>query len=272
MRIIKRILIIALVLLLAGQVVTTVYKSRSDKNDPPRIQCDCSALLVSATCSDLELLQGGTASDAQDGDLTGQIMSGSISKLISNDTAKVTYMVFDSDHNLATFVRKIQYTDYEKPRFVIDPQVPLVYTNVENIALLERVGATDVFDGDISDRVRVSTLAATADARIHDVTVQVTNAMGDTAWLKLPVLELPFDERRPQIRLKEYLIYLEQGQSFVPSDYLASVTKGDGTAVESGNVTVAHAVDTSKPGDYRVTYTYQDNGVEGMAVLTVVIQ
>ena len=58
-----------------------------------------------------------SAYDNQDGDLTSGIVIGGISKLISDNTAKITYMVFDSDNNMARMTRLVKYTDYKKPYF-----------------------------------------------------------------------------------------------------------------------------------------------------------
>ena len=271
MRTIKQILCIALVLLIAAKIATTVYQGTSDKNEPPVFHCQEHTIQVSSTSTEADLLQGITASDAQDGDLTRQIVVSGISKLISNNTAKVTYLVFDSDNNMAVYVRQIQYTDYQKPRFYLDPTKPLRFPSVEEISLLDRVSAYDVVDGDVTSRVRVSTLAGTEDTRIYDVTVQITNSLGDTAWLKLPVLELPTDPNRPEIRLKEYLVYLKQGDSFDPLEYVGICNISDGTRIAPESLTVENLVDTSAAGEYRVTYTYADSGSEGIAILTVVV-
>lgn len=272
MRAIKQFLIIALVVLMAGNIVTAVYEGSSDKTEPPVIRCQEGILQVSANASETDLLQGVTASDAQDGDLTRQIVISGISKLISNNTAKVTYLVFDSDNNMAMYVRRIEYTDYEKPRFTLDRTKPLVFSSVDEITLVDRVGATDVVDGDITSRVRVSTLASTDDSRIYDVSVQVTNSLGDTAWLKLPVLELPADANRPTIRLNEYLIYIEQGEAFEPLAYVDQAISAQGQVLSMGHIQVEHQVNTGIAGDYRVIYTCTDSGSEGIAVLTVVVK
>ncbi len=268
MRTIKQILIVALVLVLAAQIATTIYDNSAERRDPPVIHCDGEILKISASASEAELIQGITASDNQDGDLTNQVLIGNVSHLISSDTAKVTYLVFDSDRNMASFVRKVQYTDYEKPRFFINHREPLVWVDVDDADLLSRIYATDVIEGDISNRIRVSAMAQTdEDERIHDVTVQVTNSMGDTSWLTLPVLELPFDNTN--VTLNCYLLYLEQGSEFNAMDYFSSATTADGQMLPVEQVQVSGTVDTSTAGEYRITYTC---GSDGIAILTVVVK
>ena len=181
MRTIKQVLIILLVLLAAGLIATSIYLGSSDRKDPPTISCPSEILEVSAGDDETALLSGITASDPQDGDLTDQVIIGGISKLISKDTAKVTLLVFDSDDNMGSCIRYIRYTDYQRPQFAINQ--PLVYASTEEVTLLNRLSATDVVDGDITKRIRVSTLASTNNSEVYDITIQVTNSVGDTAWL-----------------------------------------------------------------------------------------
>lgn len=271
MRTIKQILILALVALLAGHVVTAIYQGSSDRTIAPKIQCADQILEVSNDAKESALLQGITAYDAQDGDLTDKIIVAGVSKLISNDTAKVTYIVFDSDDNMATFTRRIRYTNYYKPYFSIDPAMPLIYTGSAEVSVLDRIKAHDVIDGDLTRQLRVSTLSPTDDPELYDVTVQVTNSLGDTAWLTLPVQTLSANAQRPTVTLKEHLVYVEGNNDFEPRDYLGSATLPDGSTVSPDDVVITGSVDTTKVGTYRVTYSYDNGGTIGKAILTVVV-
>lgn len=269
MRALKHVLIIVLVVLTAGYIITAIYQGSSERREPPVISCPSEILEVSASDDESALLSGMTASDPQDGDLTDQIIVGGISKLISKDTAKVTFMVFDSDDNMGMCIRYIRYTDYQRPQFAIT--APLSYSSTEQVSLLDRLTATDVVDGDISSRIRVSTLASTDNSEVYDISIQVTNSMGDTAWLELPVLVQETNPLRPVIELSEYLIYLEVGSEFDPADHLDRLTVAQ-TAEDVSKVSVSSNVDTAEEGTYRVMYTYSANGSTGTAILTVVVQ
>lgn len=271
MKTIKQILIIALVLLLGAQIGTAIYLGASDRDDRPTITCPQGVLEISAKDDESVLMTGVSATDNQDGDLTKRVIVASVSKLISKDTAKVTYLVFDSDDNMASLVRYIRYTDYQKPQFKV--KVPLVYADTGEVELMSRLGATDVLDGDISDRVRVSTLVATDNSQVYDISIQVTNSMGDTAWLVLPVVRQSTDYLRPVITLKENLVYVDKGSSFDAKQYILAVSLAQGAA-DLANVKIDGTVDTNKADTYRVTYTYTDssNNKVGMAILTVVVQ
>lgn len=269
MRALKRFILIMLAVISVTYISTSIYQRSSTRHTPPVISCPPGVLEVSAKDDESVLLAGVTASDPQDGDLTDQVIVGGVSKLISNDTAKVTLMVFDSDHNLGKVTRYIRYTDYRRPEFEIVK--PLTFASSKEVSLLDRIVATDVVDGNISSHLRVSTLATTDNSEVFDITIQVTNSMGDTAWLQLPVLVQETNPLRPVIGLSSYLVYLEQGSSFDAAEYLQSVTVSDAPADVSA-VGISSNVDMENTGTYRVMYTYSANGSTGTAILTVVVQ
>lgn len=269
MRTIKQAIIILLVLLIAGNVGSYFYLGTSVRKVPPVISCPEEILEISASDNESVLLTGVTATDEQDGDLTAKVTIAGISKLITNDTAKVTLIVFDSDDNMTSCTRRIRYTDYHRPTFTVTE--PLVYSTTEEVAMLARLKATDVVDGDISKNIRVSTLEPSNNPEIYHVSIQASNSMGDTAWVRLPVLLLESNPLRPEILLSKSLEYVEKDTKFTPSAYLKSV-KAPGVTPAMEDVLIDNQVDSGKVGTYYVTYTYSANGSTGTAILTVVVQ
>ena len=269
MRALKHTILILLLVLSAAYIGTRIYQGASTRHEPPVISCPEGVLEVSASDDESVLLSGVTAKDNQDGDLTDQVIVGGISKLISKDTAKVTLMVFDSDDNMCKLVRYIRYTDYHRPQFSITK--PLAFSSTKEVSLLNRLKADDVVDGDISSRIRISTLASTNNSEVYDITIQVTNSMGDTAWLQLPVLVQETNPLRPVIELSSYLVYQEVGSSFDAASYISGLTIA-GAEQDASNISVSSNVDTETAGTYRVMYTYSAAGVTGTAILTVVVQ
>lgn len=270
MKTIKQAILILLVVLILANVATYFYLGTSDRKIPPQISCPQGVLEISASDGEEVLLSGVTASDEQDGDLTPWITIGGRSKLITNDTAKVTYLVFDSDNNMASCVRRIRYVDYHRPVFEVTE--PLVYSTTEEVSMLSRLKATDVVDGDISKNIRVSTLEPTNNSEIFHVSIQVSNSLGDTSVVKLPVLMLESNPRRPEIQLSHSLIYVEKGSKFTPSAYLMGVQVPGVEKPSIADTMVDNQVDTGKPDTYYVTYTYSANDSTGIAILTVVVQ
>ena len=244
MRAIKRILIILLVLMTGGYIFTAIYQGSADRKVAPVISCPEGVLEVSASDPESALLQGVTAFDEQDGDLTNRVILGGVSKLISNDTAKVTLLVFDSDDNMASCTRRIRYTDYHRPTFSVTE--PLVYSSTEEVALLSRLKATDVVDGDISKNIRVSTLEPSNNSEVYHVTVQASNSVGDTAWVRLPVLLLNSNPLRPEIQLSKYLVYVEKDAKFSTTTYLKDLKVPGVKDPDLEQIAVDNQVDTGK--------------------------
>lgn len=221
MRYIKLILIALLVIVTTLYGLTAADRHFSGSRIGPTISCGSEQITVSVSDPEEVYLAGVTASDQQDGDLTSRIRIQGISKLITDNTAKITYIVFDSHGNAATCSRMIRYSDYSKPHFSID--TPLIYTEKETIQLLDRIRSTDSVDGDITRDIRVSALAGTSDPDVYTVTVQVTNSLGDTSRLELPIVVHSGLVVRPDVVLSDYLVYLPQGTAFRAESYLVAV-------------------------------------------------
>lgn len=242
--------------------------------EPPVISFDSDTITVSVYDPEEALLSGVTAADAQDGDLSQSVMVRSISQLIGGSSAKVSYIVFDSADNMATASRMVVYSDYEAPRFELTE--PLVYPTNSTITLQDRLFVRDAIDGDLSGSIRLVTENINIyQAGVYDLTVLVTNSMGDSATLELPVIIRDETSQDPVLTLTDYLIYLEQGASFDPEDYVDSVREtADAPASHDGrDVSIASAVDPQAAGTYRVTYSYEnEDGRDTEAILTVVVQ
>ncbi len=269
MRTLKIVLLTVLILVSGLYGYLRLTQALEGAQTPPSLTSDREVLEVSVKDPESALYAGLTATDDRDGDLTGRIRIAGISKFTENATAKVTYLVFDSDDRMATLVRPVRYTDYTPPRFSITE--PLIYYRNQAITLLDRLFASDVLDGDITNSIRVSSLSATSDPETYLVSCQVTNSMGDTVCLTLPVIQLEGMAIRPEVVLKAHLIYIKTGTVFNAESYLAGVNLPDGVG-KAADVVITGTVDTSVPGTYMVRYTYPYEGTSGTTILTVVVE
>lgn len=269
MRLLKIVVIVLLLVVSILFTYTKVSESFSGDRIAPVISCDEDVLEISVLDDTSALLRGVTATDAQDGDLTGEILVAGISKFTGDATANVTYLVFDSDDNIGSLTRTIRYTDYTAPR--IEVTQPLVYRASEPIGLLDRISVQDCIDGDITESVRVSSPEGTIHEEIYTIELFVTNSMGDTTEVRLPIVWYINNLERPVVVLKSSLVYLQQGSSFNPRDYLVRVEIAEET-VNKSEVEISGSVDTAISGTYMVRYSYTYDGLEGVAVLTVVVE
>lgn len=266
MRTLKTILIICLVLVTAAFAAGQVYSRVVTDTVPPVITLDSDSITVSVEDGRDALLRGVTASDAKDGDLTGQIIVSGVSKLISNNTAKVSYMVFDKAGNMASATRYVVYSDYHRPRFMLI--TPLVYSLGETVSITGRLQAQDAVDGDITSSIRVlSSDIISSTEGVYNLTLQVINSLGDTAQVTLPVTIRAEAEGDSAVKLRRYLVYVGLGDNFEPRNYIESVSAGS-----VSDVRIDSNVDTQSAGCYLVTYTVTSGGRSSSALMTVVVE
>lgn len=226
----------------------------------PQIQCESEVLEVSVNATDAELLAGVTAEDNRDGDLTDQIMIQGVSRLLTNNTAKITYVVADSSDNIASCTRILQYTDYENPRLSIQ-EMPVYRTRPDDQAmpkLYESLSAHDVRDGDLSDQILISVqdMNDYEEGQFH-VTLQITNSMGGTEMIPLTIVIDNEGAVNPLVTLREYIAYVDLGSDFDPSDYILTVN-GEDFEGSYPALRIHANVDTTVPGAYQVCYQYKD--------------
>lgn len=266
MRTLKTILIICLVLVTAAFAAGQVYSRVVTDTVPPVITLDSDSITVSVEDGRDALLRGVTASDAKDGDLTGQIIVSGVSKLISNNTAKVSYMVFDKAGNMASATRYVVYSDYHRPRFMLIK--PLVYSLGETVSITGRLQAQDAVDGDITSSIRVlSSDIISSTEGVYNLTLQVINSLGDTAQVTLPVTIRAEADGDSAVKLRRYLVYVGLGDNFEPRNYIESVSAGS-----VSDVRIDSNVDTQSAGCYLVTYTVTSGGRSSSALMTVVVE
>ncbi|MBQ6431488.1 MAG: hypothetical protein IJJ99_06415 [Oscillospiraceae bacterium] len=273
-----QIIVIALFLVISVAFSAFFFYDRTMVDrEAPVIVCDGVPVRVSVRASEAELCRGLTATDNVDGDLTDHIIVRRVSQLYGSNSALIYYAVFDSSSNYCTYSRSITYTDYRKPRFALSQ--PLSF-NVSNKVTLEgRLSASDMIDGDITPRIRLSsTSVSTMDQGIYPITVQVTNSSGDTAVVTIPVIIQSSTSRHPVIRLSDYLIYADKGEVLTEETlrgYIVSARESSSGALlspEDIDIDMSQ-LDTSKHGCTNVLFSYTNSrDLTYTVLLTVVVE
>lgn len=206
------------------------------------------------------LLQGVAAQDDRDGDVTDSLVVESIQLVDPQGIVRVSYAAFDKAGNVTKAERELRYTDYQGPRFVLDRA--LAFTQNASVNLLSVVTAQDGLDGDITYRIRATSLdeASVSALGTHPVEFRVTNSLGDTVKLVFPVEVYPSGLYEAELALSDYLVYLDAGAAFDPDSYLLSYTRNmQTTSLANGlprnfSADIVSDVDTKTPGVYTVTY------------------
>lgn len=271
-RTVRYTLLILFIIVAALFAVFMVYQYTHEDISPPvfKMESDCIEVSVNATkdalCADLY------AYDNIDGDLSDKITVYNISRLISNNEATITYVVFDKAANHATCSRTIRYTDYQKPHFKISE--PLVF-RVGDTIRLDAVSAKDVLDGDITNRITYDATISTATPGFFKMRMQVVNSAGDAADMTVTVIVESGSASMPTIRLSDYLIYVNAGDEVNYKSYVQSIKdprKPDRISVSNIEYN-ADDVDLSTPGTYEVYYYYTGISNEtATVILTVVVE
>ena len=266
----RRLRIITLVCFLLSAALlgaSTAYNLWKEDKTIPVIDCPEEPPVLSVKDGSGDAwLQGVTAWDEKDGDLTDQLLLEGISKNAAGEVT-ATYAVVDSDHHVVRQSRAVRYTDYTLPRFSLTKE--LRYSMGSSIRIKDRMSVTDVVDGDLSDRIKVNSNDLTPYYEgTYPVTFEATNSLGDTASLTLDVAIRNYAAGEPRIELKEYLVYRTEGESFDPMSYLDSVSGGT-----AESVSVQLPEDGLADGVSQVTYSCVGaNGTVGSTVLYVVTE
>lgn len=233
------------------------------------------------------LLEGITAADDTDGDVTGSLLVESITMNDTSGLATVHYAAFDRAGNVSKASRQVRYTDYESPRFALSSA--LAFASGSSFDVLNIITAQDVLDGNITHRIRATSLddVSISSLGTHDVEFRVTNSLGETVRLTLPVEVYAAGSHSAAVQLSDYLIYLPVGSSFDAEDYLVSFSRGstdvdltDGMP-DGYSLTLSGDVDTHTPGVYSIGYTVsfttenyggEDTVYSGYTKLIVVVE
>lgn len=265
---------------------------------------------VSIYDGDEVLLQGITASDKKDGDVTDSLIVENISNFAEDGTRTVTYAAFDSDNHISKVQREISYTDYVSPRFELNGS--LRFRAGETVNIDKIVSATDCLDGDLSSKVKIRTDSVINNrvTGLYEVKYVVTNSAGDTVTLPINIeIYEPYDHE-VELTLEKYLVYYT-GEEIDYKDYLVSIRSGNLEYAFSGveltqqpeeekaeiledpaeeetaedttpktiskdSVRVESSVDPSKPGVYPVYFYYtaenKNYTSEAKEVLYVVVE
>ena len=261
------VILFAVSLVFAGWANHRYYSQLN--TDYPTIVNTVEELEISVQDPPEAMFAGLTASDATDGDLTDRIMVASVSHFLEPATVRVKYVVFDNHNNSATLTRRVHYTDYTAPMFLLD-KAP-VYTVGNSFDLLKHIRVEDCLDGDISDRIRViSNMVNNYSVGNYPVVLEVSNSCGDTAQITIWVT-YQAKESTAAVALQQYVVYQKQGETFKPERWIASVTDRQGAHLNLDDVEVQGNLDVNTPGVYSLVYSYSDGKLSGQSTLTVVV-
>ncbi|WP_282055021.1 immunoglobulin-like domain-containing protein [Maribacter luteus] len=216
---------------------------------------------MTMTVGDTYIEEGATATDAEDGDISGDIViDASAVDTATSGSYQVTYNVTDSDGNAATEV--IRTVNVSAAPDTTPPVITLVGGTVNltvgDIYVEPGYSATDNVDGNITGSVVVGGIVNTGVADTYTVTYNVSDSAGNPAVQKTRsvVVSAAPDTTPPVITLVGGTVNLTVGVTYVEPGYSATDNE-DGNI--TGSVVVAGLPNTSVADTYTVTYNVSDS-------------
>ena len=260
-------------------------------SDAPKITMEEKEIKVKVSEEEEAFLDGITAEDVQDGDVTDSLLVEKLSSFVEKGTRTATIAAFDKDNHVSKAMRTIVYTDYESPQFHLSE--PLRFP-VGTSLFLQNISVTDCLDGDLTDKIKILSDETVDEDRAGEYKVQfsVTNSAGDTVTIPatLELYSTSEEHGRPKIILSEYLVNIEQGDKIDLWEFVEEIQTSDGDykrtkkgvlnnketeeVIKEKDVKIEGTVDCDTPGVYEVMFTYthgKDSDDTGHVRLIVVV-
>ncbi|MBR5094184.1 MAG: hypothetical protein IK095_03730 [Oscillospiraceae bacterium] len=265
MRRLKILLLVFFLVVFAVFMITNIHEYLTSDYTAPEITAQSDVMHVSVSVTDKELMEGMTATDNLDGDVTDSLVVVSLSKFIAKDTRRISYAAFDANNNVGTYSRELIYTDYHSPHFVMTEPFRFVAGN-STYDYLRHIRAEDCLDGNITPQIKITfgnTETASESVSNQKVNIQVTNSAGDNASLQLTATFEDFDTySKASPALSDYIIYVKAGEKPDLRSYLTGVWMAGNVRKFSDlkfdpdkDVKIMdNNANYNVPGVYRVTY------------------
>ena len=211
------------------------------------------------------LLDGVSAYDAVDGDVTVSLIVKDITVLNSGDTAKVTYAARDNNNNISEAYRIVTYVDSDEN-----------YSEPDDEAMFQEITEGEVTEAEVSAE---NTEAQATEEPVEDNT-QETEEPTEEVKEEPQEEEKPEESEKPQpkatdnkpedktpkITLKQKSVNINVGQTFNPSDYIKSKENASSIAIDG-------AINVMAPGTYPLTFKVTGpDGKTASETLTVVVK
>lgn len=199
------------------------------------------------------LLEGVTATDDRDGDVTDSVI---IENIFPNDDrtgASVIYAAKDSHNNVTKVTRLVNY------KAAGDAAAPEENTETDG---------SDAAPAENAEAEGSDAAPAAEEAQQND-----TEGVKNEANAKMEIEALP--SKSPRMYLNTYETTVKAGSELDKISYIKEITDdADSQKTLFAEIQVDGEVDTATPGDYTLTYHVTDsNGNQSnMAVLTVHVQ
>lgn len=281
-------------LFVVASVVFGTYVVREQlltDHNPPVISCEAGKEEITVSVNDDEsaLLDGLTALDEEDGDLTDAIRVASMSNFINGHKRTVEYIVFDGSNLAGTFERTVQYSDYTAPRIRLLQPLRMRASN-DGIDFSDMLMAEDPLDGDITQNIRTITsndYYYDRNAVEYFYTLQVSSSAGAVCTVPVSVMIVDSSDPTEMAKyypiLSEYIFYTSKGTAVDVKNSLIGLERNgvsylyaEDVALEASTfekVTVSASVNYEEAGVYPVDISYTSSaGITAVTKAYIVVE
>lgn len=265
MRKIKIFSIILFICSAAIYIGCRIYADVMTDHTPPVISGGEDVIRVSVEDPQEKLLEGMTAEDEHDGDVSDSLVIQEISEFDDEGKRTVHYAAVDDSGNVGYYSREMQYTDYQAPVFSLS--APLRFPMGAGFNICEGISASSVLDGDLTNKIKytLDREVSAATTGTYQVEFRVMDSAGRTSYQTTELEVYDSTEERIQVELSSYLVYLNVNDAFHPNDYFSG-------SDPEGELNIQSAVDTSKAGTYYADYWVTEGSLSGKSRLVVVVR
>ena len=211
------------------------------------------------------LLDGVSAYDAVDGDVTVSLIVKDITVLNSGDTAKVTYAARDNNNNISEAYRIVTYVDSDEN-----------YSEPDDEAMFQEITEGEVTEAEASaENTEAESVDNPADEALQETdepTEEATEEPQEEEKPEEPEKPQPKatdnkpEDKTPKITLKQKTVNINVGQTFNPSDYIKSKENASSISIDG-------AINVMAPGTYPLTFKVTGpDGKTASETLTVVVK
>lgn len=255
------------VILTALSVLTVIL---SDSKGP-RITVEQRSITYVNGDDKTALLDGVSAYDANDGDVTLSLIVKDITVLNSGDTAKITYAARDKHNNISEAYRIVTYVDSSE--YYSEPDDEAMFQEIAEGEAAETEASVENTEAENSEE-----LSEPVDEATEEPAEEATEEP-EAEENKKPAEEKPqekpnanandakkADDKAPKITLKQKSVNINVGQTFNPSDYIKSKENASSISIDG-------AINVMAPGTYPLTFKVTGpDGKTASETLTVVVK
>ena len=299
-----RFLVIMLFIMSVAAYISATYYTRTTRDyTGPDITLATDSVRVSVDDGPEKILEGITAIDAVDGDVSDTLSVVSMTNFDQERTREVTIAAFDRSGNVTSERLMLSYSDYRAPKLYLT--APLTVAVTYEADVLDIIEMDDCLDGNLEDTVQVYTEEpiSSVTGGLYHAHIIASNSAGDT--IDLPVTMETVMSRigldATNFTLTDYVVYLKKGKTIDPLAYLDSISiynkkyewkklsrtfehkvvhkdtdvtntlENDFETIDLKDIDIDNGVDINKDGVYEITYTYEYAEGKSVSVRLVVV-